>query len=231
VFTLPNGKTVAALSVAAGLIMTLVGAPAVSMAAPSGVSASPVDIDAMEELFEKFGVPEAQQHVLLQEAQSGIPWDVYESGPSVREAWNADGFTYTVDRFADGSFRAVGIEDPQPASPGAVTQCSISTGSGYSNADNCQIDGVWGSVLLGAVNVDYTIVDGLPDRITDTGYGYQKCYAPTTCSSPGLVESDDVEDDGPAFARWQSDVTAAWGSWNVWFQLNVGGDRAYQSNS
>jgi len=113
----------------------------------------------------------------------------------------------------------------------SISQCHYTTGSGYSNATGCQVDGIWGTVLIGAVGVSYTLVQGGTDRFTSTGYGFQKCYAPTGCSSPTLVASQTVETSTAAYGRWQADVSAAWGTWNVWVQLNVGGDSAWETNS
>jgi hypothetical protein len=159
-------------------------------------------------------------------------------GSRIYKQLSIDGLSYSVSRFADGSFSAFGVETPvgEASTPSAsdapaITQCRYTTGSDYQSVTGCQIDGVWGTVVVGAIDVGYTLVNGGLDRMTDYGYGYQQCLIPTTCSSPSLVLSQDVEGSTAAHGRWQADVSAPWGSWNVWVQLNVGGDSAWQSNS
>lgn len=203
----------------------------------------PAAEDATIDLLTKFGVPPQQQSALLAAAASGEPWDVYlaDAIPVLTEKATIDGIEYGISRFADGSFSAFGIEVPVQSNTGeagqrfgndpAITQCHYATGSGHQSVTGCQIDGVWGTIIIGAIDVGYTLVDGGLDRMTDYGYGYQQCLYPTSCSSPALVLSQDVEGSEAAHGRWQADVTAAWGSWNVWVQLNVGDDSAWQSNS
>jgi hypothetical protein len=202
------------------------------------VELSETDVQNLRDILAKYEVPAEQQESLIELAKSGEPWDVYDASAvpvSVETDTVISGFNYTIKRYADGSVAATGMEIPVAANgvgSMAISQCTYATGSGYHNATGCQIDGVWGSVLIGAINVSWTLVQGGPDRITNWGYGYQKCFAPTGCSSPTRVMSQAVEGGGLyAHARWQADVSAAWGTWNVWVQLNVGKDSAWQSNS
>ncbi|WP_440709415.1 hypothetical protein [Herbiconiux sp. YIM B11900] len=230
------------LAAVAALLM--VGAatlqPVMAQAHQSDVAAS--SDQATIDLLTKFGVPPHQQMALLEVAASGAPWDVYREGavPSLVERASIDGVEYQIRRFPDGSFSAVGVETPiesrgtapsSAESDPAITQCTYTTGSGHQSVTGCQIDGVWGTIVVGAIGVGYTLVDGGLDRMTDYGYGYQQCLIPTSCSSPSLVMSQDIEGSTAAHGRWQADVSAPWGSWNVWIQLNVGDDSAWQSNS
>jgi hypothetical protein len=226
-----------ATTLVAAIVLAPTGAAFATPASGDKPSLTGHDDRTVEETLEKFGVPIEQRAGLLAAAAAQQPWDVYlpDAEPStVEHDVEIDGFSYTIERYADGSISATGLEIPKDnAEVGAqeISQCSYSTGSGYHNATNCQLDGIWGTVLIGASGVSYTLVQGASDRITDTGYGYQKCNFPTFCSSPALVMSQLTEGPGSAYARWQSDVSAAWGTWNIWLQLNVGGDSAWQTNS
>lgn len=243
-FNKSNGNATFLRSIAGALcaILAMAGvlfAGAAADASEASVPPSEVELADVRALLERFDVPESDQENLLQAVAQGELWDVYRGeAPVSTEQQTIDGIDYTIDRFADGSFRAIGFEIPEVVqqdrpsgpSPRAITGCRVTSGSGYSNATGCQIDGVWGTILLGATNVSYTIAQGNPDRITSTGYGFQKCIV-VSCSSPTLVVFEPVEGSGPAYARWQSDISASYASWNVSFQLNVGGDSAWQTNS
>jgi hypothetical protein len=116
--------------------------------------------------------------------------------------------------------------------PFALGHCRVVSGSGYSSATGCQVDGWWGSVRAGAANMGYTLVNGAYDYISNAGYGFQSCAWPTTCSSPILVENYPYEDGrGPGYVKWQADVSSSTGSWNVWVKLHVGGNSAWDSTS
>ena len=202
-------------------------------------SESKVNPDEIQALLTKFLVPEGQQKDLIKKAKQGLKWDVYDlaAAPvSVEHDRIIDGMNYTIKRYPDGSIAAQGIEvpqivDPNTPSPMAIHNCNITTGSGYAAYRNCQIDGIWGTVLLGAYGVNFTLVNGAFDSIGSVGAGFQKCIAPTSCSTPSQVLFSPQEGVGPAYSRWQSDVNAPWASWNVWVQLNVGGNTYWQTNS
>lgn len=204
----------------------------------SGLSAS--DAQTLRDSLTKFDVPEAQQDALIAKAAAGQVWDAsLPSSVPVSEETNVvkGGFNYDVKRFADGSVAAVGLQIPAAAptggiQPRGISQCHYQNGSGYSTATGCQIDGTWGTVFAGAINVGYTLVNGGLDRVLDSGYGFQRCAYPTTCSSPSRVAYKAVENSTAAYAKFQADVSAPYlGSWNVWVQLNAGGDTAWMSNS
>lgn len=203
---------------------------------------SPSDESQVRLILTKFLVPISQQDALIVKVNNGETWDVYnDSGPTVTEQRMIGDMDYTITRYEDGSVKASGIQRPQLASgpkgmvsPDSINSCRYSSGSGYSNATGCTVDGLWGSAYLAAKNVSYTLVQGGPDQITSMGYGVQNCSL-VTCTSPVLVSSRSTESGStPASARWQSDVTNSVvvpKSWNIWFQLNVGGDSAWQTNS
>ena len=187
----------------------------------------------LRELLDKFDVPAAEQDSLIEVARDGDVWDVLIPGSipvTTGEETEIDGFDDTISRFADGSVAASGVEIPHIADPNArgINSCSYTTGTGYLSATGCQIDGVWGTVVLGATAVNYTRNNGAAfDQITRNGSPFQRCLWPTTCSSPTLVASKAFENAaGPAHVRWQGDVSSSAGSWNAWVRLNVGGDSA-----
>lgn len=193
----------------------------------------------IRDLLTKYDVPAADQDVLVEKTLDGVLWDVNSSGtvPSSTEKAVIDGFNYTIERFADGSVSATGLEIPVEA-PSARAQvlsivgCTYTTGSGYSNASGCQVDGVWGPVIIGATDVAYTLVQGGPDQITNAGVPFQQCLPPVACSTPALVVSELTEGMSPANIRWQSDVTSTMGgSWNNWVDLSVGNDSATEVTS
>jgi hypothetical protein len=214
----------------------------VAFAAPA-VASTPgptaTDIQNIRDLLTKFEVPAGTQDALVQKVVANQLWDVYSKAakPVVTEHKVIDGFNYTINRYEDGSLSASGLEIPRVVSttgvtPMSLSQCHYTSGSGYSNATGCQIDGIWGTVLIGAANMSYTLVNGAADKITGYGYGYQKCYFPTTCSSPTKVASSYQEvGSAQAYAKYQADVSATSGSWNVWVQLNVGHDTAWETTS
>ncbi|HIY64699.1 MAG TPA: hypothetical protein H9830_00300 [Candidatus Agrococcus pullicola] len=148
-----------------------------------------------------------------------------------------DGDRVSVTWFADGSPVVTAAEIPtekiEPAdgvSPMSIQGCTYSSGSGYANAVGCTISGWWGTVQM-AFLADYTTVQGGPDHIVDTYNGWQQCVIPTTCSRPSEIQSKYYENSTPAYSRWASTVTAPWGSWEVWMQLNVGGDSGWSTSS
>ena len=238
----PTRRSLTAISAAvtaACLVVTgAVSAHATTADEPPTTSLTESDAQVLRATMTKFDVPAATQDVLIARARSGQLWDAsIPSAVPVSEQHGVvkDGFVYDVKRYADGSVAYVGLQVPAEeggALGRSISQCRYQTGSGYSNATGCQIDGAWGTVLIGAINVGYTLVHGGADRIIAGGYGFQRCLYPTSCSSPVRVLWKQAENSSAAHQRWQADVNGGYlGSWNVWVQLNVGGDRAWQTNS
>lgn len=201
-------------------------------ASPATATASEVDqYGELRTHLELFGVPAAQVNSLVAAIQGGEAWDVYETGakPVKRDRMIINGMDYRINRFADGSFSAQGIEVPTIATSGLIQPfgiqgCVVTGGTGFKNYDNCQIDGVWGAVVAGATGVDFTIVQSGYDRIRFAGVPFQRCLVGTSCSSPSLVSSRFTETaSNRAFVRWQGDASTIWGgSWNYWVELRVG---------
>jgi hypothetical protein len=214
------------------------------LAAPANAAGTTITPDQESQVratLTKFEVPAAQQDSLIAKLNDGESWDVYTStGPTTTESEMIGDMSYTITRYEDGSFKAMGLEKPQLAStmansvtPFSITRCTYSLGSGYENATGCQIDGVWGTVVIGAINVGYTLVNGAPDQFTSPGSGYQHCTV-VTCSTPSRVYYQKTEGTSDAEVRWQSDVTNSLvlpSSWNVWVELEVGHDTATEHTS
>lgn len=145
----------------------------------------------------------------------------------------AHGSTVTVQRFGDGSVKVTAREAAQEIDPTdrSIQGCTVSSGSGYQSFTGCTISGWWGTVQIAFV-ASYTLVNGGPDYISASGTTWQQCVFPTTCTSPHYSIKKWNEDvNGPAVLRGTSDVTASWGSWQVWMQLNVGGDSGWDTSS
>lgn len=208
-----------------------------AQAAPTANTAKPTasEIAELRAMFDKFSVPTAKRDALISKVNQGIPWDaLVGTKASTHETRTIDNYDYSIDRFPDGSVKAVGLEKAVVVgdfSTQTLQGCRVRSGSGYKDYQGCQIDGVWGSVHLTVSDLAYTIVQGSNDSIYDWGYGSQKCIG-VTCSSPVRVLSRAQENtNGVAYGRYQSDVASPGGSWNVWLQLNVGKDKAWQTNS
>lgn len=235
-----TGAFATAASAALVVVATAMPAQATTSEPPSVSAPTAADVQGVRDILNKFEVPAAQQGALIQKAKDGQGWDVWDPNAtpvSTESGKVISGFKYDIKRYADGSVAATGLEIPKVQaaggiSPRSISQCTYTSGSGYANAQGCQIDGIWGTVLIGAANVSYTLVNGAGDKINSTGYGYQRCNWPTTCNSPSRVVYRATElGSSPAYAKWQSDVTAPTGSWNVWVALNVSHDTAWQTNS
>ncbi|WP_143465550.1 hypothetical protein [Leifsonia sp. NCR5] len=231
------------IAAAAGALCLALTGAASATGAPAEGTASPLsaaDAQVLRATLAKFDVPVATQDELIARARAGQVWDASTPNAvpvSEERGVVKDGFEYDVKRFADGSVAYAGLEIPAVEQGGgpqgrAISQCRYQSGSGYSNATGCQIDGAWGTIFVGAINVGYTLVQGGSDQMIDGGYGFQRCVYPTSCSSPVRVSWKKSENGSAAYQRWQADVSGGYlGTWNVWVQLNVGGDRAWQTNS
>lgn len=231
----------------AGLIsvgMLGVAAPAEATPGTTGTSSNPSssELNEVRDVFSKFSIPVQQQDDLIQKALNGVAWDVYNPANepvTVEDDQVIGNMNYTIKRYADGSVAASGMEIPVEVSaslpnvvqPFALSQCKVASGSGYRVFTGCQIDGWWGNVRVGAANISYSLINGAYDSISNPGYGFQSCLWPLNCTSPVLVLNSPYETgQGPAYIKWQSDVSGA-GSWNVWVRLTVGGDAAWDSTS
>lgn len=205
--------------------------------------------DGMSEVrlgYEQLGMDAQTTQRLVEVLSSGMPVDsMQDSNEPVRTetyvqvgdaVYANDGDEVTVNWYADGSpsvsAREIPVEQSASSgiSPFSIQGCTVKSGSGYSNATGCTISGWWGTVQMGFL-ANYTLVQGGADRITSTYNGFQRCAFPTTCSRPEQISVKLVEQNGAAWSRWASTVTTPVASWEVWKQLNVGGDRAWDTSS
>jgi hypothetical protein len=90
----------------------------------------------------------------------------------------------------------------------------------------------WGNVYLG-FNADYQIINGTYDRIDNVYNQTATCWGwGWGCSSPTYDAVKYSEDGwGSAKARLHSWINSPLSSYDVWVQLNVGGNTAWASNS
>ena len=234
-------KRIQMLALGGAIVAVLATAtPAVAEASPAATTISPTQEVQVRALLTKFDVPSAQQDSLIAKTNAGQTWDVYlNRGPTTTEHRTIGDMDYRITRYPDGSVQAGGIERPHAVATGGVqpqsiNSCTYSTGTGYHNATGCIVDGLWGSVYLAAHNVSYSNIQGGYDQITGTGYSSMSCSI-VTCTTPTKIINVTHESaSGAAHVRWQSDITNSIGvpkSWNIWFQINVGSDTAWQTNS
>lgn len=196
--------------------------------------------------YASLGTEPATVEALVSKLESGQPVDAFLGAEPVSSHSYVqigdgpladDGDLVTVSIFPDGSANTVAVESPSGTPGGVATMaqiggCSVQTGSGYQNSNGCSVTATWsaGAIQAGFV-ASYSLIQGGYDQIIGTGMTWQRC-SPMTCSSPTFTVKKMSEGfSGPAVLRGQSDVTAPWGSWNVWVALNVGGDRAWATQS
>ncbi len=115
----------------------------------------------------------------------------------------------------------------------SIQGCTYYGGSGYRVYRGCGVSNQWGNIYLG-FNADYQIIEGYRDQIDGVANATVTCWG-FNCSAPYFEQSKNVEDEwGAAGAKLHSQVstTTPWpASWDVWVKLNVGGDRAWATNS
>lgn len=178
--------------------------------------------------FTEFGVESKQQDSLIKKIRAGQPLDAFTGAdPILVEDRSTPAKDLTIERFADGSFKAQSVEKAVEAVPGTVTlsavitNCSYSGGSGYAVYSGCSIAANWSGIINVAFVATYQHVNGGPSSILSVGNSTQNC-AGVSCSSPTVwIGRGTSIGTTPAWAQAQSRVQAAWGSWEVWVQLQV----------
>ncbi|RWZ46036.1 hypothetical protein ELQ90_16235 [Labedella phragmitis] len=157
-------------------------------------------------------------------------------------------FERTTETFADGSVR---IADLQVA-PGVVaaptdiqstvavaapagemttmadiTSCSVSSGSGYSNADNCLVRG-GGGLVTNFFYASYTLVQGgNNDQLRSTKNPGQTCIYPYSCTTPTrsqFVARESLSTN--AGATYTGTATTPVSSQTTYLSIEVGENRA-----
>lgn len=217
----------------------------VAYSAPAMASEQEDSLQEVRASFESLGVTPSVAQQLVDTLESGAPLDSMKPGstPVSTEsfiqvgdaAYAKDGDSVTVNWYADGSPAVTAAETPVEQTDGialrSIQGCTSSGNPNNSYADGCTISGWWGTVQI-AFLADYTLNSGsTKDVIRRTYNGWQQCVWPTTCDRPSEIQSSYQEGSSAAFSRWGSTVTSPGASWEVWMQLNVGGDRAWSTSS
>lgn len=91
--------------------------------------------------LDSWNVAPDQAADLVESLESGEKWDSQTDAEPVSVSHEVrDGLDYTISRWADGSFVAAGIEQPQSLSARSISGCSSSgTSAGVSYRTNCLI--------------------------------------------------------------------------------------------
>ncbi|WP_284991775.1 hypothetical protein [Arthrobacter sp. efr-133-TYG-120] len=223
--------------VALALGLLLISAAPTAVAAPVGDTAEGLgrsnNLTASDEArirasFNEFNVGTAQQDKLIKKLRAGQPLDAFTGvEPVLVEDRSTRTKEMVIERFADGSFKAQSVERPLEAASASVTlravitNCSYSGGSGYAVYSGCSIAANWSGIINVAFVATYQHVNGGPSSILSVGNSTQNC-AGVSCSSPTVwIGRGTSIGTTPAWAQAQSRVQAAWGSWEVWVQLQV----------
>lgn len=118
--------------------------------------------------------------------------------PVERTATVVNGFNRTTETFADGSIRLAEVQTvdgyiaephdfeatPMAAPTASISGCRISSGSGYSNYDNCLVRGTTGAVT-NWFYASWTYVQGAyNDQLRSTSNPGQTCNWPYSCTIP-----------------------------------------------
>jgi hypothetical protein len=178
--------------------------------------------------FNEFDVSSAQQEKLIKKLRAGQPLDAFTGvAPVLIEDRSTRTKAMIIERFADGSFKAQSVERPVEAASASVTlsavitNCNYAGGSGYAVYSGCSIAANWSGIINVAFVATYQHVNGGPSSILSVGNSTQNC-AGVSCSSPTVwIGRGTSIGTTPAWAQAQSRVQAAWGSWEVWVQLQV----------
>lgn len=232
------------VTVLCAAVLLLLGLSAPAQAAPSTDNSSD-DRQRILEFFRQYDVPSQRWQPLIKKLQAGERWDSLAGvSPTNVEVKETADSTERISRFPDGSVMITTIERPDQVIVGkapaedaitpmaALRGCTAYTGSGYAVYRGCAVENQWGNVYVG-FNANYQIINGTYDRIdsvhnqtaTCWGWGWS-CLAPTF--DPVKYSEDGW---GAARARLHAWVNSPLSSYDVWVQLNVGGNTAWASNS
>lgn len=116
--------------------------------APEGAGAlTNVDQETAGEILERldrYDVPDVQQKGLLEKYANGERWDSFDrtAEPVSVEYSMIDGVDYTINRFADGSVHARGLENPSDGArtpDGTITGCTVTSSGDTTFFQNCRV--------------------------------------------------------------------------------------------
>jgi hypothetical protein len=135
------GSTLGALTVA-----LLVLAGSVPAEAADSHFLTPEQEQQAREVFNEYGVSSATQDELFNKLDRGEVWDVYAGVAPVSSVTSiVDGYTQTLDTFADGSISVSGVEIPKEPTPTdgfstmSVTGCTYGSGAGVFYGQDCRV--------------------------------------------------------------------------------------------
>jgi hypothetical protein len=235
------------LTVVVAVVFVLLGMSAPAQAG-SQTDRSSSDRQHILDFFRQYDVPQQQWAPLIKELNEGRLWDSH-TGVTATSIEDRDTPTSTVriSRFSDGSVivstverptQVVNSDPPAVAGNNAITPmaslagCTAYTGSGYAVYRGCGVSNQWGNVYVG-FNADFSVLNGAYDTIDRVYNQTATCWGiGWSCTAPNFDPVKVREDGwGAATARAHSWVSAQWGSWDVWVQLNVGGNSGWATSS
>lgn len=119
-------------------------APAAVAATTDPIELTEEDVAYFHEAADRFGVDEEVQETLLAKVRAGIPLDSSTGAEPVSVVTaEVDGFTRTIETYADGSVFGTDIEIPQEVAPDAVARgvsgCVVGTSAGVTYGQDCWI--------------------------------------------------------------------------------------------
>ncbi|MBO0982692.1 hypothetical protein [Rathayibacter sp. SD072] len=133
-----------AAAVAVGAGAALLGAPAAFAETSNSIELSEDDLSYFHATGDRFGVDKAVQEALLEKVRAGIPLDSSTGAEPVSVVTaDVDGFTRTIETYADGSIIGSDIEIPKEVSADVaargISQCVTSTSAGVNYGQDCWI--------------------------------------------------------------------------------------------
>lgn len=234
-------RKLAAATAATALVLT--GSATVTNAAPpKSIEITAEQRQGLIDQMNTYGVPLDKQEALLVKFQSGATLDSFAKNkvPVSSETTTTNTKTVKIDRFADNSWKAVTQTPDRATTPSApvnqppaygVDNCTVISGGRSVTYQNCTVSAAWLGITIAFVATAYVNYDSYYDGIGDLRGTTQKCWV-VSCSTPSYTYQKLNEDSsGPATVQATSSVSGPNGSWDVWVQLKVGGDRYWSENS
>ncbi|MDR6867413.1 hypothetical protein J2Y69_002016 [Microbacterium resistens] len=207
-------------------------------------------VDSLVSFWGAGGVSASDQSILVANIQNGIvPLSLQRGSEPVDTATERVGlFERTTETFADGSIRIADLQvepgvvaDPTDitsteAAPTSaddvtimtdITACSVSSGSGYSNADNCLVRG-GGGLVTNFFYASYTLVQGANnDQLRNTKNPGQTCIYPYSCTTPSRSQFVGQETTWTnAGATYTGTASTPLSSQTTYLSIEVGEDHA-----
>lgn len=224
---------------------------AVQQAADTTTKVPQEDIDSLVSFWDAGGVSKDDQDALIANIGRGIlPLSLTAGAQPVRTENSRVGiFERTTEKFADGSVRisdlqvepgivadpadfnsteAVAASSARVSTMADITGCSVSSGSGYSNADNCLVRGGLGGLVTNFFYASYTLVQGPNnDQLRSTKNPGQTCIYPYSCTTPSRSQFVGQETTWTnAGATYTGTATTPLSSQTTYLSIEVGDDSA-----